>query len=462
MNLIFLFSVVLKGVGALLEVLLQILITAQLTVDGYGTYSAWINGADLLFWVCFSGLVKCNTFYLSGGETTVRGFKKKYLLRYVLPMLGVALVLLLTLGRSAMLAFIPVITLLELLVLDRSSTLITRGQSITSLVGEYVLGRTMLVIGVAVLGWMNRLSHTALLVLYVAQYLLVICFFLARSRRGRGYRDISGEVTMKKWSAYQRSDLMHSMIEQMPVVAQFFISGGFAAGVVSVVLLVKKLINFISGPTAKIFLPEFSRLYHAGENDRIRSVYASIMRIQMLVVGPMAVVLLAFPRVILGILADDLVAFDGLFMACSVGFLLVATLGPCGGILQMTGNEKTDNRLRAGSLVLMVLVMALTIKSDYFVLYGLCAEVSAEAIAKYIYICRWMKRAPVGVLAYAGWWLLPTAAIAAAYLLKVNDSFWMMALLAGFTFAVGGIRELNDPENTFLKHRKGMKPHGKT
>ena len=112
--------------------------------------------------------------------------------------------------------------------------------------------------------------------------------------------------------------------------------------------------------------------------------------------------------------------------------------------------------------VILVLVMALTIKSDYFVLYGLCAEVSAEAIAKYIYICRWMKRAPVGVLAYAGWWLLPAAAIAAAYLLRVNDSFWMMALLAGFTFAVGGIRELNDPENTFLKHRKGMKPHGKT
>ena len=53
----------------------------------------------------------------------------------------------------------------------------------------------------------------------------------------------------------------------------------------------------------------------------------------MLVVGPLAVVLLAFPRVILGFLAKDLVPFAGLFMACSVVFLLVATLGPCGGIL---------------------------------------------------------------------------------------------------------------------------------
>ena len=78
MNLIFLLSVILKGLGAMLEILLQILITDKLAVSGYGTYSAWINSADLIFWVCFSGLVKCNTFYLSGGKTTIRGFKLKY------------------------------------------------------------------------------------------------------------------------------------------------------------------------------------------------------------------------------------------------------------------------------------------------------------------------------------------------------------------------------------------------
>ena len=455
MNLIFLFSVVLKGLGAVLEILLQILITARLQVEGYGTYSAWINSADLLFWVCFSGLVKCNTYYLSGGETTIRSFKMKYFLRYALPVLGGAVVLGLCFGADAMLAFVPVITLLELLVMDRSSTLITRGQSITSLVGEYVLGRLLLVIGGVVLGLMNALSHTALLVLYVLQYGCVIGFFQVRQGRGRTYTDISGDVSLKKWSAYQRSDLMHAMIEQMPVVMQFFFSGAFEAGVVSVVLLVKKLINFISGPTAKIFLPEFSRLYHAGENAKIRSVYGSIMRIQMLVVGPLAVVLLAFPRVILGILAEELVAYDWLFMGCSVIFLLVATMGPCGGILQMTGNEKTDNRIRFWALIGMGAVMLLTRSDAYFVLYGLCFQVAAEAAAKYVYICRWMKKAPTGLLTYVKWWLLPGAVIGAAYLLKCNDSFLMMALLAGLVFALSGIREMKDPENAFLKKRKG-------
>ena len=455
MNLVFLFSVVLKGIGAVLEILLQILISAELGVSGYGTYSAWINAADLIFWVCFSGLVKCNTFYLSAGGTSIRGFKKRYVLRYVLPVLCAAAGLALVFGTDAMMAIVPVITMLELLVMDRSSTLITRGQSMTSLVGEYVLGRLMLVTGVVVLTALGLLSHTALLVLYVMQYLLVIGFFLLRQGKGRYDSDISGEVSLKKWGAYQRSDLMHAMIEQMPVVMQFCFSGAFEAGVVSVVLLVKKLINFISGPTAKIFLPEFSRLYHAGEHGSIHRVYGSIMRIQMLVVGPLAVVLLGFPRVILGILAGELVAYDRLFMGCSVIFLLVATLGPCGGILQMTGNEKTDNRIRFRALILMGAVMLLTVTDSYFVLYGLCVQVAAEAAAKYVYICRWMKRAPVALGDYARWWLLPGLAIGAAYLLGCNDSFGMMVLLAGVVFALSALRELKHPDNGFLKKRKG-------
>ena len=459
MNLIFLFSVVLKGMGAVLEVLLQILITSKLGVSGYGTYSAWISGADLIFWVCFSGLVKCNAFYLSGRDTTINAFKRRYFLRYALPVLGGGVVIALCLGQGIWPVFVPVITMLELLVMDRSSTLISRGQSFTSLIGEYVLGRLVLVTGVIVLSLTGRLTHPALLLLYVVQYVLVIAFFLLRQRIPVDPEDISQRVSLQKWGAYQRSDLMHAMVEQLPVVMQYFFSGAFEAGVVSVVLLVKKLINFVYGPTCKIFLPEFSRLYHAGENDRIRTVYGSIMRIQMLVVGPMAVVLLGFPRVILGILAEELLQYDWLFQGCSVIFLLVATLGPCGGILQMTGNEKKDNRFRAMALGLMAVVMVLTIRDPWFVLYGLCVQVSSEAVGKYVCICRWMKGAPVRALTYVKWWLLPGAAIALAYLLKVNDSFLMMLLLAGGEFAVTGVQELKDPENAKLLKRKGRSPH---
>ena len=443
MNIIFLLSVLLKGVGAVLEILLQILITRQIGVSGYGSYSAWINAADLMFWICFSGLVKCNTFYLSGRDTTIRGFKKRYALRYVLPVLAAAALGAALVTRSAAPCAVLLITALELAVLDRSSTLLARGKAKTSVLGEYVLGRTILVGGVLALSWLELLSLYSLLALYVCQYGAILVFFtLWGGKTGKSYTDISGEVSLKKWGTFQCSDLMHSMIEQMPVVAQYFFAGAFEAGVVSIVLLVKKLINFISGPTAKVFLPEFSRLYHAGAHDRISQSYASIMRIQMLVVGPLAVVLLGFPRVILKILAPELADYAGLFMICSVIFLLAATLGHCGGILQMTGNEKMDNRCRAGALLVMLAVMVLTIQDSYFVLYGLCAQIASEAVAKYIYVCCWMKKAPVGLGTYLSWWILPAAAIAAAYLAGLNESFWGMAACAGAVFAVALVREL--------------------
>ena len=137
-------------------------------------------------------------------------------------------------------------------------------------------------------------------------------------------------------------------------------------------MLVKKLVNFISGPATKIFLPEFSRLYHEKKKDKIRDNFKSIMRMQMLFVSPMAVILIGFPDVILSVLAKELITYKNLFVVCSIVFLVTATLGPCGGLMQMTDNEKKDNRYREIAMVIMIFVMFVFSKNSLFVLYGLC------------------------------------------------------------------------------------------
>lgn len=452
MNLVFLLSVILKGIGALLEILLQILITNKIGVSGYGNYSTWINLADLLFWIFFSGLIKCNTFYLSGKNTSIRTFKLCYYSRYVLPVSAIAAVVVGVFSESFLPCIVIAITLLEVFVLDNSSSLIARGNARISLVGEYVLGRTFLVCSVWLVSLKATLTLPILILLYVLQYCLVLVFFFVCKRnKKKAYTDISDEVSIRKWSEYQFADLMHSMIEQMPVVLQYFFVGGFEAGVVSIVLLVKKLINFISGPTAKIFLPEFSRLYREGEHKKICSSYASIMRIQMLIVGPLAVVLLGYPRVILRILASELVSYDWLFMICSIVFLLVATLGPCGGVLQMTGNERIDNQCRGIAIICMIMVMFFTRTDSYFVLYGLCAQVAIEALEKYIFVCRWMKKAPTGFITYLKWWSIPVGCILVTYLLRLNDSFGAMIIVAGIVFGISLVKELSNKENNLLK-----------
>lgn len=441
MNLIFLLSVLLKGAGSVLEVLIQIVITRSIGVDGYGTYSNWVNVADLIYWILFSGLVRCNTFYLSNLNITIEPFRKKFYIRYVLPLLGTASTVSLMLHRP-FLCLIFAITLLELLVQDRSSTYMARRRSTVALFGEYVLGRAMLLIGVMALFQMPLRGEVLplLMWLYLLQFALVLLYFHLRRRSEQ--HPVEGNVSLPKLVRYQRADIVQSLIVQAPVVLQYVAVGAFEAGVVSIVMIIKKLVNFISGPAAKIFLPEFSRAYQAGDRAAIQESFSSIMRIQMLFVGPLSVVLLGFPHVVLRILAHELVPHSGLFVMCAAFFLIAATLGPSAGLMQMTENEKYDNRLRETALLIMILIFIFMRKNPFFVLYGLCAETAIESVGKFIFVSRWMGGTPVRVRTYLFWWLAPAIALALTLALRLGDSFLFMLLFGGLTFAYMLWREL--------------------
>ena len=441
MNLIFLLSVLLKGIGSVLEVLIQIVITKGIGVDGYGTYSTWVNAADLIFWCLFSGMIRCNTYYLADPAVTITGFKRRYYLLYVLPVLALAAVVC-ALLKKYILVLVLAIVLLELLVQDFSSTFMARKRSASALFGEYVLGRAILLAGAFFL------MHAAiqgdainwLILLYLLQFGVVILYFLLQQKREEGTAE--QQVPLKKWEQYQRADVIQSLIGQAPVLVQYAFVGAFEAGVVSIVLLIKKLVNFISGPAAKIFLPEFSRCYHAGDLEGIRGSYASIMRIQMLFVGPLAVVLIGYPKVVLRILAAELVPYNGLFVMCAVFFLVAATLGPSAGLMQMTEHEKQDNRFREAGLAVMLLIFVLMRKNSYFVLYGLCAEAAIESVGKFIFVCRWMQRPPVRIYTYLFWWLMPVLAIGATYLFRLENSMLSLLLAAALVFSVQLYREI--------------------
>ena len=425
----------------MLEILIQIVITRTIGVGGYGTYSNWVNVVDLIYWILFSGLVRCNTFYLSDLNVSIGAFRKKYYLRYVLPLLAAAAAVSLILHRP-FLCLILAAVLLELLVQDRSSTYMARRRSTTALFGEYVLGRAVLLIGIVVLFRLPLQGEALpyLMSLYLAQFALILLYFWL-SRRPETH-PVEGSVSLRKLARFQRADIMVSLITFAPVVLQYAAVGAFEAGVVSIVMIVKRLVNFISGPAAKIFLPEFSRAYQAGNMEAIRASYSSIMRIQMLFVGPLSVVLIGFPHVVLRILAHELIPYSGLFVMCAACFLLSAALGPSAGLMQMTNHEKQDNLYRETALLVMILIFVILRKNPFFVLYGLCAQTAIEAVGKFIFISRWMGSTPVPVKTYLFWWLAPALALAAAWALHLGDSLWMMLLFGAATFGYMFWREL--------------------
>ena len=441
MNLIFLLSVLLKGAGSVLEILIQIVITRSVGVDGYGTYSNWVNVVDLIYWTLFSGIVQCNTFYLSDLSVNISGFRRKYYFRYVLPLLAAGAMVSLMLRRP-FLCLILAAVLMELVVQDRSSTFMARKRSTVALFGEYVLGRALLLIGVIILFRLPLQGEMLprLMALYPAQFALVLLYFQI-ARRPEPH-PVAGRVSIRKLVRYQRADIMVSLITFAPVVLQYAAVGAFEAGVVSIVMIVKRLVNFSSGPAAKIFLPEFSRAYQAGDSAAIRESFCSIMRIQMLFVGPLSVVLIGFPRVVLRILAHELVPYSGLFVMCAACFLLAATLGPSAGLMQMTNHEKQDNLYREAALLVMVLIFVLMRHDPFFVLYGLCAQTVIEAVGKFVFISRWMGSTPVKPGTCLFWWMAPAASLLLTYVFRLSDSVAAMLLLGAATFGYMLWREL--------------------
>ncbi|MCQ2443117.1 MAG: hypothetical protein MJ077_08450 [Oscillospiraceae bacterium] len=453
MSFVLIVSVLLKGIGAILEVALQVAITKEIGVTDYGVYSTLVNAADLIYWCLFSGLVKCNTFYLSEDGTTIRRFQKRYYFCYAGPVCCLGIVAAFLMKRYAI-GVVFATALAELLVMDQSSTFMARRRSKRALFGEYVLGRFLLLIGVMLLFSFSKSSVISLILLYLAQFLLIEVYFICQ-KRFLPPTEQERAVSLKKWSSYQRADIIQSMIGQMPILLQYWMVGSFEAGVVSVVMLVKKLVHFISGPSFKIFLPEFSRLYQAGNKEGIQRCFGSIIRIQMLFLAPMSVVLIGFPDTLLTVMAEELLPYQPLFILCSVTFLMIASLGPCSGLMQMTGNERWDNRFREMALLGMLVVFFALRKNPFFVLYGLCAQTILENTGKLLFILRWMGGLPLPLMTYLRFWVLPVAMIGTAYGFHLQSSLIGMVLFSGFTFFVNLLMQMKQ-ENLLeaLKNRK--------
>ena len=80
-------SIGIKVIAAIIEFVIQIFLTNSVGVSGYGNYTLFISLVEGLNLVFFSGSIKANTFYLSLPSTSIKKFKKKYILFYVIPIL---------------------------------------------------------------------------------------------------------------------------------------------------------------------------------------------------------------------------------------------------------------------------------------------------------------------------------------------------------------------------------------
>ena len=384
-----LLSVGVKAISAIVEICIQILMTRNIGVTGYGEYTFFVSLIETAYFILFSGSIKLNTFYLASNDLSLKQFSQNYRKKYVFPII-LSFLLLSILLKNPCFFIATIILLLYYFALNKSSIFLAKGHQGIALVGEYLVGRIAMLTVLLILVNIGQTDIYLLCILYGIQFLTIIAWLLKFDKKihdGTKYANVS----MKKLVEFQKSDIANAFISYAPAILQYIFGSAFSAGFTGVLSILKKIINFIAGPTAKVFLPECSRLYKQNAIDKLKQTYLMIVKVQMLVIGSAAMLLIGFPKLVLDIFSKQLNQYNDLLVLASLSLLMVASIGPVTGFLQMTGNEVICNRNQWISIGIMFLVCFMMKHNEFFAVYGLCAQAVTEGILKYYSICRWFK-----------------------------------------------------------------------
>lgn len=383
-------SILIKGISAAVEIAIQLLIANGMGVAGYGNYTFFVSIIEFMFFFFFSGISKVNSYYVSAKGATIRTFRRKYIIRYLIPICILSEIAGIILSNPyAMIS--AAILVLYFFAIDATSRGIAQGKQTMSLLGEYLVGRVLMLIALFIGMKFDAINGMILLALYGLQYLAIylwMCFVNKGGLDGTEEKNVS----VKKVGKFQESDIASSVVVYSPTILQYIFNGAFETGFIGTISVARRFINFVSGPAAKVFLPEFSRLYQSGDRDGLKRSYVMIVKVQMIFVSLIGVVFIIFSKLFLGLFSPELLDYSRLFTLTSICLLVTASIGPVNGLLLMTGNEKRCNRIQWLSILCMVLTWLILYRyTKYFVIVGLCVQSLVYTFGSYISVALWFK-----------------------------------------------------------------------
>jgi hypothetical protein len=236
-----------------------------------------------------------------------------------------------------------------------------------------------------------------------------------------------------------------AIILYSPTILQYIFGGAFTAGFTGIIALVKKFINFVTGPTAKIFLPEFSRLYKSGQKGQIQTSYLTIVRIQMVFTGTDGALLRGFPSLILSKFSPELLPYSNFFSGVAICLLVIASLGPVAGLLQMTGSERVCNINQWISIGIMVITWLVLRHNPLFAVVGLAVQALSEGLLQYYAVCKWFKKLVIPVKNFIVMWMPIIIVRFAAEFGGWQESIIAMLISVMIVFACNSLIALRDP-----------------
>jgi O-antigen/teichoic acid export membrane protein len=113
---------------------------------------------------------------------------------------------------------------------------------------------------------------------------------------------------------------------------------------------------FVMAPINASFTPHMAHLYHTGEMSEAARAYGSATRWILTLSLPAFILLIAFPRELLGYFGEAFAEAAMVTVILSIGQLVSAAAGPCGTVLNMSGRVALNMVDNVGVLVLNIVL----------------------------------------------------------------------------------------------------------
>ena len=394
-------SILIKGLSSVLDLSSRAIITKYGSVEEFGSFTLYISIIEMLFFVFYSGMTKFNIYY-GAQNVNLIPFKKKYYLYYAVPLVmllfGVCYYLFGMIGLM-----LGALTTLYITYMDISSWLLANKLYFASQFGEYFLGRVFFFAILLLLVVENcQINVIYLLSIQIIQYIVVFAFLglvcykvLPTIKKTL----IEAEVGLTKLIDYQQSDFFHGIISYIPIIIQYAALGAYDTGVLAVYMTFNRVITFLSGPTAKVFLPRFSEYFNMGNIKSIINDYNIIIKLQfsyLLIISVFCIFNLDF---LLSYFGDFKRHISLLRSLCLIS-ILFTSLGPLNGFLQMISCEKEEKRIKLSSLLTFIMVILLFHKNSEFIFWGIIGQLFVEMSLLLFTTIRTIHRLPFDIAIY--------------------------------------------------------------
>ena len=100
-------------------------------------------------------------------------------------------------------------------------------------------------------------------------------------------------------------------------------------------------ITFILTAINGFVAPKFAKFYHHKNLKELKSLYYKSLKLIWITVAPIVLMLFIFPDLFLGFFGKDFLIASGALIILNFSFIVNATFGPIGPLLNMSNNQMT-------------------------------------------------------------------------------------------------------------------------